>query len=692
MTFEYPYAFGLLALLVPAVLLLASSSQASRRCLRSLVPARLERSLVRNTSTVARWVRSSFLLAAFALAVAAVASPMWGRESRPVQRTGRDVVLLLDVSKSMYAPDISPNRLTRAKLAAQDLIARLDGDRIGLVAFAGRAFLQAPLTIDYDSVLRTLLELRPDFIPRGGTNIAEAIEITIEAFGKAEGNHRAVIILSDGEELTGDAIKAARAAASKNILINTIGVGTPDGALIVLPREHGYNGDFVRDERGEVVKSRLDESRLKEIARVGGGVYVRLGDVNALDPILNTLGMLEKNKIEETTKEVGIHRYQWPLAAALFLVLLSMAWPESSRRRVTSAIAATVPAAMLRLLLVSLLTLTSARSALAETDPSADPQKLYRDGKFDAAYQAFIEKSKRASLKEIEFNAGCAAFKAGNFEAASKAFSNSLTSEDKTLQQKAHYNLGNTFYRLGEAIQGKGAMDDKLANWRSALQHYDSALNLNSNDQAARLNREFVRKKIEELEQQQQQQQQQQQDQQQQQKQQQQQQEKEEQNQQNQAAQQQAQPQQSQQQNQRQQSQQDAQAANASQEQQQQGASSKEQQKQQQGQQGNEDLAHASPQNTTPNGQETNPSGKQESQAVPQPERDKPLTGELKAADKDKQSQTPIAEQAQINDAETANGEMSPAEAVRLIEQIAREEDRVLLDEQRFREPVYKDW
>ncbi len=690
MTFEHPNAFWLLVLLLPAVLLLANGFEASRRQLRLLVPARLERSLVRNTNIAARWVRWSFLLAAFALAVAALASPMWGVESQRIQRVGRDIILVMDVSKSMYAPDISPNRLTRAKLAAQDLIARLDGDRVGIVAFAGRAFVQAPLTIDYDSVLRTLLELRPDFIPRGGTNIAEAIEIAVEAFGKAEGNHRAIILFSDGEELTGDVVKAARAAASKNILINTVGIGTPDGALIALPREHGYDGDFVRDERGEVVKSRLDEPRLKEIAKVSGGVYVRLGDVNALDPILNVLGRLEKNEIEETTKETGIRRFQWPLAGALFFVLLSILWPERSRAKKSSLPAATASAQALPLLLAGFVALCCANTTLAKTDPSSDPQQLYSDGNFDEAYNAFLEKSKRHAAKEIEFNAGCAAFKAGNFEAASKAFANSLTSEDKTLQQKAHYNLGNTLYRLGETMQGRRAVEDKIANWRSALQHYDSALKINPNDQAARLNREFVKKRIEELEQQRQQQQQNQRQEQQQQDEQQQQQ----QNQQAQENQQQARQQQNQQQQQQgqQNQQQQGQDSESQQQDQQKGSSEQQQQRQQQGQQQNQASSGESQENAERNERENNAADGQQRQPAPQPERQQPLEGELQAADAGNQPQPPGSDPQQLGEEIPPDGEMSPAEAARLLERIAREEDRVLLHEHQLREPVYKDW
>ena len=151
----------------------------------------------------------------------------------------------------------------------------MQGDRVGLIAFAGRAFLQAPLTIDYDAALESINDLDTKTIPEGGTNISEAIKLAVQTFGKSAMGNRALIIFTDGEELSGDAVKTAKAAADAGVRIFTVGVGTPQGSLIPITGEDGGTA-FVKDENGQVVKSKLDENRLKEIAQATGGFYLHL--------------------------------------------------------------------------------------------------------------------------------------------------------------------------------------------------------------------------------------------------------------------------------------------------------------------------------------------------------------------------------------------------------------------------------
>src|SRR5438309_8379284 len=177
----------------------------------------------------------------------------------------------------MLSNDVQPNRLDRVKLAIQDLIDELQGDRVGLIAFAGRAFLQAPLTIDYDAAIESVNDLDTKTIPEGGTNISAAITLATQSFGKSAVGNRALIIFTDGEELSGDAAKTAKAAADAGVKIFTIGVGTPQGSLIPINSEDGGTA-FVKDSAGQVVKSKLDEKRLREIAQATGGFYLHLED------------------------------------------------------------------------------------------------------------------------------------------------------------------------------------------------------------------------------------------------------------------------------------------------------------------------------------------------------------------------------------------------------------------------------
>src|SRR5678816_2912797 len=195
-----------------------------------------------------------------------------------VKRKGLDLILAVDTSRSMLSNDVLPNRLQRVKLATQDLLNELQGDRVGLVAFAGRAFLQAPLTIDYDAAVEAINDLDTTTIPEGGTKISDAIELATRTFGKSAIGNRAVIIFTDGEELTGDAPKTAKVAGDAGVKIFTVGVGTPEGSLIPLGGGEGSSTSFVKDSKGQVVKSKLDEKRLKEIAESTGGFYIHLED------------------------------------------------------------------------------------------------------------------------------------------------------------------------------------------------------------------------------------------------------------------------------------------------------------------------------------------------------------------------------------------------------------------------------
>ena len=221
-------------------------SGASDALLSKVVAPRLRAQLAGAVSKGRRTFKSALILAVFGLIAVALARPQWGFTQREVKQRGRDVIVAIDTSRSMLATDVAPSRLARAKLVAQDLLRLVRGDRVGLVAFAGSAFLQAPLTLDYNAVLASLEELDTAVIPKGGTNIADAIRTAEQAFGKGEGQTRALIILTDGEELDADGISAAKRAASLGVRIFTVGIGSGEGSLIPLRTEDGGT-DFVRD-------------------------------------------------------------------------------------------------------------------------------------------------------------------------------------------------------------------------------------------------------------------------------------------------------------------------------------------------------------------------------------------------------------------------------------------------------------
>src|SRR5256886_12538287 len=275
MNFGAPNWLWALAFLPLLVLLYVRAERRSAIKLREFVSPRLLPQLAGNVNRVRRAIRFAFVLFALALAMIALAKPRWGYTYEDVKRRGLDLLFAVDTSRSMLSNDVAPNRLQRVKLAAQDLIAELQGDRVGLIAFAGRAFLQAPLTIDYDAAVEAFNDLDTKTIPEGGTNISEAITLATRTFGKSAVGNRALVIFTDGEDLNGDAVKTAKDAAGAGIRIFTIGVGTPQGSLIPVNGEDGGTA-FVKDEKGQVVKSKLDEKRLREIAQDTGGFYLHL--------------------------------------------------------------------------------------------------------------------------------------------------------------------------------------------------------------------------------------------------------------------------------------------------------------------------------------------------------------------------------------------------------------------------------
>ncbi len=464
-----------------------AEGQAARR-LRKFVSERLLPDLARTVDRRRRNVRFALIFLGLALAITALAKPRWGYTYEDAKRKGLDLILAADTSRSMLSNDVLPNRLQRVKLAAQDLVNELQGDRVGLVAFAGRAFLQAPLTIDYDAAVDAINDLDTSTIPEGGTKISDAIDLAVGTFGKSAIGNRAVIIFTDGEELVGEAAKAARAAADAGVRIFTVGVGTPEGSLIPLSGEGGGN-TFVKDSKGQVVKSKLDEKRLKEIAESTGGFYLHLDDGPRTMKQLfaDGLAKMQAGDIDARLSRRPIERYQWPLGAALFFLAAAFLMRERRRLRVVAP-RATAPKRTLAMAATLLLLVTVSFGA----SPGLDE---YRQNRFSEARAEFEKTLKEhpqtGAADKLEFDAGAAAYKMKDFGKALNSFSQALLSPDAGLQGKSHYNLGNTLYQRGET-QKKD--EEKLKDWTNALQHYEQTLKITPDNKEAKENLE-VREK-----------------------------------------------------------------------------------------------------------------------------------------------------------------------------------------------------
>lgn len=283
--------------------------------------------------SLARKISKAVLIAtALILCIFSLARPQWGFEWQEIKRAGLDVLIAIDVSKSMLARDMKPNRLERSKYAVKDLIKKLNGDRIGLVAFAGTAFLQCPLTIDYNGFLLAMDDLNTETIPRPGTSVSSAIKEAIDIFKGPEKKFKVLILITDGEELEGDAMDLANKAAQAGIKIYSVGVGTAEGDLIPAIDEHGERA-YLADKHGQVIKTRLNEDLLKKIAVATGGSYVHAmpGDFGLTLLYDKSISKLEKRDIEAKMKKHYQERYQIFLGIAAALLLLEPLLSERKR-------------------------------------------------------------------------------------------------------------------------------------------------------------------------------------------------------------------------------------------------------------------------------------------------------------------------------------------------------------------------
>lgn len=499
MRFEYPRFLWLLLLALPAALAFFWWAWRTRqRLIAQFVQSRLLANLTVGVSPGRQKIRVTLLVAALALVIVVLARPQWGFSYEEARQKGLDIVVAIDTSRSMLAPDVPPNRLARAKLAALDLKRLARTDRVGLVAFAGGAFLQCPLSFDDEAFRQSVEALDVNIIPQGGTALAEAIDTARAAFKEKTDNYNALILFSDGEDHDGRAVEAARAAAKEGMRIYTVGVGTPNGELLRITDGKGRS-DYVRDQQGNVVKSRLNEQLLRDAAKAADGFYMLLTGANTID-LLYERGLAPLPKTEQSARQIKrFHeRFQIFLSVVILLLIAEMFLPE--RKRVQRSAAAgeqrlARAAALLVLLCLPQLAFASSSSAL----------RKYRAGNYESAqweYERLLKK--KPDDPRLHFNAGAAAFRREEHETAAKHFNSALLTPDLELQQRSYYNLGNAQFRLGEDATEPQA---KSEQWQGAVSSYESALKLNPTDADARHNLELVKKKLEELKQQQQQQQ-----------------------------------------------------------------------------------------------------------------------------------------------------------------------------------------
>lgn len=322
--FENPYYLWLLCV-IPILIAIAwlLSSWRKKTLSKYGEPAVVQQLFPEVSKTKRVWKQVLFILAIL-LMIIGVVNPQIGTKLQKSENKGADLMICLDVSNSMLAEDLEPNRLDKAKLAIARLIDELQGDRIGLIVFAGEAYVQLPITTDYAAAKMFLESVNTHLISSQGTAIGKAIELAIESFGKETGKNKAILIITDGENHEDNAIDIATEAAGKGIAIHTIGIGSEGGAPIPILKSNVHIG-YRKDKEGNTVISKLNETMLQQIAAAGNGVYVRASNSSVgLNNVLNAIEQLEKKQYESKWYADYEDRFQWFIAPALFLLLIEL--------------------------------------------------------------------------------------------------------------------------------------------------------------------------------------------------------------------------------------------------------------------------------------------------------------------------------------------------------------------------------
>ncbi|MEM0896477.1 MAG: VWA domain-containing protein [Verrucomicrobiota bacterium] len=525
---------GLLVIPLVIGLRVAFSRLSTARARRFVAPSLAGRLLI-PARAGAGWTVLILELLGIAALVVALARPQKGYLEQRVEVEGRNVLIAIDVSRSMLAidddgstgaqPTGKPSRLDQAKMASQDVIRALPGERIGLIAFAGNAFQQVPLTVDHMAVRESLEQMSIYAIERGGTNLSAAIETAMQSFGKTEASLKALIILTDGDNLEGDAVETARKASAEGIRIFTVGLGSPEGSIIQYKSNRGET-IVVRDRDRNVVATKLDAATLKKVAEAAGGRFINPSGGKISEVLVaGVVKDLDQTGGESRDRRIPNELYQWPLGAGLCCLLLGyLAGPIARAVRRPRPSAPVVPeavAARSSVLVVGLfLFLYGASSSRVSAGLIDEAEEAMKSRKYEKAYEIYSrilepapESSRRGrwgklfhllteripKTEDVYFGRGASLYELEKFEEAIADFSRSLLARDGRMQADSHYNMGNGHFRIGEKHELEGEAEDAISSWEEAIGNYEGALRINPGFEPAKTNIEITRKRIERL-------------------------------------------------------------------------------------------------------------------------------------------------------------------------------------------------
>ena len=519
MNFAHPGWLALLILIPILGTVAGLMSRLRRQQWAVFIAPRLRGALLKRSSSLPRWLALFFLLSACAAAIVALARPRGDAGTRTEKSLGRNVMIALDISKSMRVNDVKPDRLSQAKVVIYELLEALPNERIGFLGFAGSAYLYAPLTIDHGAVRETIEQIDETWAPLGGSDLAAAVHLATETLKKTGQKNNALVILSDGEKHDGELDAMIAEAEQAGVYIIAIGVGTEDGGFV--PNSDFPNGQMV-DRSGRPVISRLQADVMRKLAENTKGRFAIAGsglDIPAM--VKSVVAGLDAFEMEGGERRVSIEFYQWLMFPAILFLIVSIV-AGTRWKGIHAAL----------FLVGAFLTISGAEASDASKAKEALLENHYEEAR--DTYHKLAETSKRREM-QARFSLGeaTAAYRAEDFRSARTAFSQSLLSSDTKVQASGHLGLANSLFQLGwkgltgeaypadpaalpdlnrfetivkEALaklreseaSGEGEtggyvkFESLVTNWADAVRHDDSALALFPSDKAAGENRELT--------------------------------------------------------------------------------------------------------------------------------------------------------------------------------------------------------
>lgn len=512
MRFQDPY--WLIGCLIPIVLVIAAIfiRRGHKKNIKAFVSSpRLASRLIKQSSPTLWWGSTVCLTLASIMSILAFCVPTNGQENIKLPSNGKRIYLAMDLSRSMLVKDISPDRLTVAKTAALEILEAFPYEKIGLISFAGSAWLEAPLTTDHIALRESILSMDENTIPHGGTSAAPLFEKAASNVPEDTKQEALIILLSDGEFHNEPTQKEISKATEKGFRIFTLGFGTPDGDYI--PDKNSFDGLF-RDRSQQTVLSTIKTEPLEKIALLGNGKYYDGDDYSFIARLKNTINNMQGDKSE--TRDIVIHKhvYSYFLIPAMLLLFLAALFPKIWK---------TFKGVSPILLLALILPIPEAYSAQDSSNPDAvidggsntiNEAKLAKLEEESLRLRKLIKEAKGENIQRYSFSKGVTDYERASYEHAIQSFSKSLLSKSSQLQKEAHYNIGNSLYKQGEQILPEmeklkkqeekiKLMGAVITQWQDALEHYTGTLHLDQQHPTARDNYEYVKSKLEELKEQQ---------------------------------------------------------------------------------------------------------------------------------------------------------------------------------------------